>query len=201
MEEINLIKICQSGHIAAFELLLKRYEHKAMQTAFLITRQRELAEDIVQEAFIQCYNQLHTLRQPEYFRTWFYRILIRLSYKMVKKEKWKSFFLQKSVLDIGYTTQFDQEVVAKEMYGALYDSVNNLSEKLRAVVVLYYFNEMTTKEMADVLAISEGTVKSRLHHARKRIHETLLDKGYVSLEAMGRGDQAYVGNAIAENAD
>ncbi|MGG4496121.1 RNA polymerase sigma factor [Brevibacillus reuszeri] len=201
MEEINLIKICQSGHIAAFELLLKKYEHKAMQTAYLITRQKELSEDIVQEAFIQCYNQLHTLRQPEYFRTWFYRILIRLSYRMVKKEKWKAFFSQKPVSDIGYSPRFEEKIAAKEMYQSLYESVNSLSEKLRTVVVLFYFNEMTTKEIADVLSVSEGTVKSRLHHARKRMQQTLQDKGYLSFEPIGRGEQTYVGNTVTEHAE
>lgn len=202
MEDVNLVYDCQTGNIAAFEALMKKYERKAIQTAFLVTRRRDLAEDIVQEAFIQCYYQLHSLRQPEFFQTWFYRILVRLSLRMVKREKWKSFFSpSKAGFEIGYSPQFDNKIVIEETYKALYESVNVLGDKLRTVIILFYFNEMTTKEISNVLSISEGTVKSRLHLARKQIKKTLADEGYLSFDSAGTEEQRYVGNTITKNAE
>lgn len=161
-------------------MLVRRYEYKARQTAYLITRQKELAEDIAQEAFIQCFNQLGSLRQPEYFQTWFYRILIRTSFRLLRKEKWRSFFLlQKETFVAKQEPDIAEKIETEETRQVLHEIVNQLNEKLRTVIVLYYFNELTISEISTVIAISEGTVKSRLHHARKQMFKKLKAKGYI----------------------
>ncbi|WP_167568891.1 RNA polymerase sigma factor [Brevibacillus migulae] len=202
MEDVTLIKACQQGDLEAFEQLVKRYEHTTIKTAYLITRNRELAKDIVQEVFIQCYTQIHSLRQPEYFRTWLYRILVRLSSRALQRERWKSIFsLQKSNIDWGYDPKIVEEVENKETYNALYDSVNALREKFRVVIILYYFNEMTTKEIANILSISDGTVKSRLHKARNQIHKSLTSKGIEHSIVSMEGGSSNVGDILKKNAE
>ncbi|MEW6572379.1 MAG: sigma-70 family RNA polymerase sigma factor [Bacillota bacterium] len=87
MDEISLVKRCQQGDRDAFRTLVERLSTKALRTAYLIVNRKDTAEDVVQEAFIQCYREIKRLRSPETFETWFYRMLVRLSRRIASKEK------------------------------------------------------------------------------------------------------------------
>ncbi|EST54931.1 RNA polymerase subunit sigma-24 [Brevibacillus panacihumi W25] len=179
MDDAGLVMRCQQGDITAFEIIVKRYEAKAKQTAFLIMRDRQLAEDLVQEAFLQSYYQIQTIKEPQFFSSWFYRTLVRRCLRARWKEKWKSMFLStKEVTEYADETDIYKDMEQSEVHQALHHTVNRLSDKLRTVIILYYFNEWSVKEISRILDISEGTVKSRLHHARERIERSMTAKGY-----------------------
>jgi len=65
VDDVTLIKRCQQGDLEAFEILVERYSTKALRAAYLITCLKDIAEDVTQEAFIQCYRQINKLRRPE----------------------------------------------------------------------------------------------------------------------------------------
>ena len=173
MSEINLIKCWQNGDMDSFRVLYECYSSPAIRTAFLITGRRDIAEEVVQDAFIQSNNNIKKLRDPEKFRSWFYRILIRLSWQYSSKEKGKVSFEDISFMceseSINTTDIFEQNEIKR----VLHEAVSKLSTPLRTVVVLYYFNELSVKEIARVLNCFEGTVKSRLYNARKFLDKEL----------------------------
>lgn len=81
----SIIKRCQAGERDAFEELLKSVEKKAFATAYFICENREIAQDILQETYLKCFVNINSLKNAEYFNTWFFKILIRTSWKMQKK--------------------------------------------------------------------------------------------------------------------
>ena len=173
MSEINLIKCWQDGDMDSFRALYECYSSPAIRTAFLITGRRDIAEDVVQDAFIQSNNNINKLRDPEKFRSWFYRILVRLSWQYSSKEKGKVPFEDVSFMAESEAINTAEILEHYEMKRTLHEAVSKLSTPLKTVVVLYYFNELTVKEIAGVLNCFEGTVKSRLHNARKFLEKEL----------------------------
>lgn len=87
LDETTLVNRCQAGDIEAFSELVERNNKKAIHTAYLITGCRDIAEDIAQEAFIQCFHSIRKLRDTTLFKSWFYKILVRTSWRMVSNAK------------------------------------------------------------------------------------------------------------------
>ena len=182
LEESELIKRCQAGDVQAFETLVGRYGVQAVRTAYLVTGCREMAEDMAQEAFIQCFYSIRQFKNLSSFKTWFYRILVRVSRKMASRTNGR---LPLEYLDgiagkeelpgsDDLTAAFDDKQVCE----AVYRAVGALSPPLKAVVVLHYFNGFSVKEIAQILCCREGTVKSRLFKARKILEDQLKREGW-----------------------
>ncbi len=183
MDRQHIIHLCQQGSIDAFEKLYVHGFKKALLTAYLIIGNKTLAEDAVQETFYQCYLDIKRLKEPKAYDAWFHRILIRTCWKVNAKERKK----QHEWLDENsnqqdlncYSDKLYDQVQNMEMKEALYEAINNLSKVLRTSVVLFYFNEMSIKEIAVILGCFESTVKSRLYKARKKIEEDLIKRDVI----------------------
>ena len=121
-------------------------------------------EDAVQEAILQAYANVKTLRNQAYFKTWLVRILINECYKICRNQK-------QSVPYEEYMEQSQAE--SENRQTGLWDIIKSLDEKYRMVIVLYYVEGYSVKEVAQILRIPSGTVKSRLSHARKIIEQKL----------------------------
>jgi len=120
--------------------------------------------DAVQEAILKAFGSLHTLKNEQHFKTWLCRILINECYKMSRSfKRW-----------ISYEDYMEAEQPAAPTvdYG-LYGSIMRLKEKHRLAIVLHYIEGFKTAEIADMLGIPEGTVKSRLSKARSELRITL----------------------------
>lgn len=173
LDTITLIKRCQLGDLESFEKLYKIYSKNALGTAYLIAGYKGIAEDIVQEAFFQCYKEIKGLRDPGAFDVWFYKLLIRLAWKMSSK--------QKSIIsteEIGIEAEYNSYSLSldpdsQENKLMVHEAIAKLSTPLKTVVILYYFNDMTIKQIAMVLNCFQGTVKSRLHNAKKLLQKEL----------------------------
>jgi RNA polymerase sigma factor (sigma-70 family) len=173
LDIIDLIKRCQLGDLESFEQLYRIYSKNALGTAYLIAGHKGIAEDIVQEAFFQCYKEIKSLRDPSAFDVWFYKLLIRLAWKMSSKHK-----AVISTEDIDFETannccSLSLEPDVEENKLMVQEAVAKLSSPLKTVVILYYFNDMTIKQIAMVLGCFQGTVKSRLHNAKKLLQKEL----------------------------
>lgn len=181
LNDSNLVIKCQSGDVDAFELLVEKYSDKAIRTAYLITGRQEMAEDIAQEAFIQCYYSIKQLKNAEFFKTWFYKILMRTSWKMVARANGQ---MQVESIDRAGSDHLPdsfnllENIEIQQAHEAIRLGVDMLSKPLNEVVVLYYYNGFTVKEIAQVLDCREGTVKSRLFNARKLLAKGLKQKGW-----------------------
>lgn len=173
MDRTTLIKRCQQGDLQSFEELYKAYSKNAMGTAYLIAKHKGIAEDIVQEAFFQCYKQIKNLKDPGAFDVWFYKLLVRLAWKMASEYK-DTNPLDEISNEAAYSSESSgKDIDWQENKLIVHEAVDKLSPPLKTVIILYYFNDMTIKQIATILGCFQGTVKSRLHNAKKLLEKEL----------------------------
>ena len=169
-----LVRAVQGGDESAFEQLFTVFSTEALRTACFICGSRASGEDVVQEAFVQAYLKIGTLQKPEQFRSWFYKIMTRIAWRGSGREK-----RQVPVADIYETAESAmigdalETFMRNEESKILYEAVKRLPSKQKTVVVLHYFNGFAITEIAHILGTLEGTVKSRLHIARKKLQKEL----------------------------
>ncbi len=176
MSEIELVKKIQSGDMNALGEMFEIYKNESLKYAYLITGSKHTSEDIVQEAFISCYNNIKSLKNPEVFKSWFFKMLTRIAWRYAQKDK-KSLLVENifEKADEKSTDISIEQYIRKEENNNLYAEIENLDLKQKTVIVLYYFNGLTVKEIAKIMGCFEGTVKSRLHSARKKLKSNLVN--------------------------
>lgn len=123
--------------------------------------------DAVQEAILKAFGNLHKLKKEQYFKTWLCRILINECYRMYHDRKRQITF--ESYMESVHPAEQTED---RELYTA----IMNLEENLRLVIVLYYFEGFQTAEVAKILKIPRGTVKSRLSRARKALRTAMEEQ-------------------------
>lgn len=175
LEEKELVIAFQSGEKRAFEQLVMLHRDRALRTAFLLCQNKDMAQDIVQESFVQCYMKLSKLKSPEAFRSWFYRILSRTAFGLMEKERR---YLPMEELPEKREDVLEDDVfehcARRESEGLLKRAILGLGIKQRTVIILYYFNQLSIEEIARVTGSLKGTVKSRLFFAREMLRKELL---------------------------
>lgn len=182
MEE-NLVRRLQAGEEDAFDALFLLYQKQAVRTAALITGDAALAEDVAQEAFVQCLLHIRELREPSRFRPWFFRTLTRCAWKASEK-KFSSVVWNENLEQVLSAKADDYPSEKEDVYQKLYQALDGLGRKQRTTVILYYFNELSVREIAEATGSLESTVKTRLFAARKRLKQVLeadVQKGDVTL--------------------
>ena len=171
MENTDLIKRCQLGDLNSFSELYRLHRKKALGTAYLISNQKGIAEDIVQESFIECFKKMKNIKDPEAFEAWLYKILVRTGWRMVKKHNNFIPMDNQSMEGLSTTMGFNSELESNATNMMVNEALAQLSLPLRTVVILYYFNDMSIEKISGVLGCFQGTVKSRLYNARLQLHE------------------------------
>jgi len=171
MTDAELVSLWKEDDPRGFDELYERYKNEAFRVAVLITGNCSDAEDLTQEAFIACAGSIRSLKDNSKFRAWLLRSVTRASWKYCKKrnreQPTSEFFEAGTVLSPQHAL-FKNEV-QRTLYHALY----TLDDKKRNVIILYYFEELSVKEIAIVLGVMEGTVKSRLFSARNALRKEL----------------------------
>lgn len=173
-EEELVIKI-QSGDMNALGELFEIYKNESFKYAYLISGSKHASEDIVQEAFISCYNNVKSLKNPKLFKSWFFKMLTRIAWRYAKKDK--RLLPVDNIFEKADEESIDtsiEQYLRREENNNLRAEIERLDLKQKTVIVLYYFNGLTVKEIAKIMGCFEGTVKSRLHSARKKLKGNLI---------------------------
>nr|WP_252223041.1 MULTISPECIES: sigma-70 family RNA polymerase sigma factor [unclassified Clostridium] len=174
----DTIRRCKLGEKEAFQELLQTVEKKALATAYFLSGKRGIAEDILQETYMKCFMEIDKLKDPEAFKVWFFRILVRTGWKMSKKQ---SMLVPTDITSdneaLFYNEKQNEENIIDtyETKHIVKSAINNLSENLKTVVILYYFNDMSIEEISKVTGCFKATVKSRLFYARGALKKQLGD--------------------------
>ncbi|MCM1416568.1 MAG: RNA polymerase sigma factor [bacterium] len=176
----------KEGDKAAFDLLYEKYRNMALHTAYLITGNYSLSEDIVQDTFVRVYLHCGELKNDGGFKAWMMQILVRTAYRSGKKagkELPDEEIFQKADVD-KRPSPLDLTIVREEAK-RIAEAVRELPFKQKSVVVLYYYQECRISEIAKILGCREGTVKSRLHAAKKQLRRKLeTEYGTEACEAL-----------------
>ena len=180
---VLLVENLQHGKTGALAELVHKYQHRIYRVAMQITRNHEDASDVTQDTFLKVYESIYSLRRKAAFETWIYRIAVNKATNVVKRRNRRCESSLSTVCehDIHFGLGRNEypvnvphlNVEKQELQRTVTRAVNSLSLKHRTVVILYEFEGLSHTEIASILGCSEGTVRSRLHYARKYLRDRL----------------------------
>lgn len=164
VERIEDVKLAQKGNKDAFVKLITAAEKSMYRVARAILKSDNECADAIQEAILKAYKSIGGLREPQYFKTWLTKILINECNRILRNNR--KVIPIEEYMDQAYTLDPYEKLEIQE-------AVSSLEDEFRIVVILFYFEDMTIKDIAKMLDIPEGTVKSRLSRARERLSKQL----------------------------
>jgi RNA polymerase sigma-70 factor, ECF subfamily len=178
---LQIIISAQNGDREAFAILFEQYKNLVYKTAYLMLGESSEAEDALQEIFVQVYKSLSGFEPGRAaFTTWLYHVTF--NYCLNHRRKKRPFTLPLEDMAPALKNEFPSAQLAEEEI--LQQAIGKLTDKQRAIVILRYFWDLSYAEIAQILDIPLGTVKSRLNLAlktlRKGIEGQESDKGSVS---------------------
>ena len=174
IEDELLMLMCQDGEQEALAVLVSRWQPRLRTFAWRLTGAHDAAQDVVQESWMAIVRGLNGLDDPASFRTWAYRIVRNKAADWIRRRgtQWD---VQAKLAD--RPARFDADggdgVIDKDDSRRLRRAMEGLSIEQRAILSLHYLDGMSLKEIGETLGIPEGTVKSRLFHARKQLRGVL----------------------------
>ncbi len=182
----DLVARSRHGDTAAFDQLVVRYQRRIYSLAYNMTSSREDADDIVQEAFTKAYRSLRRFHGRSSFYTWIYAIASNLALNLLRKRKRRptasldeldeeGFANDPAFVDTSIAGDTPRQVRMRELQERLNEALQELSEDHRAVVALHDIGGVPHTEIARILGVSEGTVRSRLFYARRILQGLLSD--------------------------
>lgn len=154
----------------ALDYLMRRYGGMVLKLAYYHIRDRYLAEDIMQDTFCRVYQKMDDFRRESSYYTWIFRIAVNLC-KDYRKSAYRRRVFLKDVREKDHAD--DARLFEAVEGGEVFAKVMDLPEKYRTVTALYYFEDMTTEKIAQILGIGENAVRTRLCRAREKLRESL----------------------------
>lgn len=178
MEKLYLQKVLE-GDISKFSYIIEKYKDMAFSIAFRIINNREDAEEIVQDSFLRAFKSLKKFRFDSKFSTWFYRIVVNNSLSKLKREKQDT-----RNIDIDKVSDSIIENVESVYKGLIQVdqqkfinyALSELCIEDRLLLTLYYLNENSIEEIAEITNISQETLKMKIHRARKKMYIVLEER-------------------------
>lgn len=173
-DEAFLVERMKNGDRSAFDQIYERYQNRILRMAYLIVGNISDSEDIAQETFIKCFLHCAELKDSAGFKSWLFQILTRTAWNYAKKKSRElpDEEIEKKAERSNGITILDH-ILASEQSSEIISAIRTMDMKYRLVLVYYYYNQMSTKEIANVCRCFEGTVKSRLFTARRILKEML----------------------------
>lgn len=184
-DEAELIAASQGGDHDAFGSLMKRYKDRVFNTALRFVGNWAIAEELTQDIFISVYRNIGGFKGESKFSTWLYRVTVNHAKNRIGYLSRKGYFRSDELSDntggdpayalSGRTSGPGQYAEDKELIGILMECFKMLSDNDRRIITLKDFEGLNYDEIAEVLEINIGTVKSRLSRARDRLKEMMKD--------------------------
>ncbi|MBQ2879248.1 MAG: sigma-70 family RNA polymerase sigma factor [Anaerotignum sp.] len=184
LKERDLIRRAKQGDMLAFEELILQHEKIVYNLALRMMNHSEDAQDISQEVFLKAYRSLSNFDERSAFSTWLYRITHNTCIDEMRKRKGKLTYsleeelesedgsMQRQVADAGDTPE--ESLMRKEQKSEILQALDTLSEEHKAAIILRDVKGMAYEEIAEILELSLGTVKSRISRARNQLKTEIL---------------------------
>lgn len=174
-EDILLDKILQ-GDPAACRFIIDKYKVFAFNIALKITQNREDAEEVTQDSFLKAFKSLNSFNRTSKFSTWLYRITFNMAVSKTRKKKvfFQDIYYENSSEVKTEVTEFPSEELEKaEIKKVLEIAMSQLNQDDNLLLTMYYMEEMSMAEVAEITGLEENNIKVKIHRARKKLHQLL----------------------------
>lgn len=179
MDDQQAIRRLKNGDVGGLEQLIACYQAKAVRTAYLVTHDEPMAEDVVQDAFVRFYERVRYFDERRLFEPYFLRCVVNAALNAVEKER-RSTPVVDEVMDFHAFEQLlsralsvEAQVEFGELKREILQALGSLSPRQRVALVQRYYLDMSEKEMTEALDIAPGTVKWLLNAGRTRLRALL----------------------------
>ena len=162
------VEKARNGNVDEIGNLLMENMKSMYRVAFSILKTEEEISDAISNTTVIVFEKMHTLKNAEFFKTWLIRILINECNKIHRQNKKIIYLENYNQTDLVYNDKYDDFGVRQ--------AIKKLDEDLKTMVILYYFEDFNIKEISEIQKLPEGTVKSRLSRARKKLESIFLDE-------------------------
>lgn len=197
LDDREAVARARRGDHEAFRVLVERYQSRAYGLALRILGDPDRARDALQEAFLKAYSALDRFEGRSGFYTWLYRLVFNQCIDMKRRDKsaghleWDDEVAREVSPDAGASAEGpagpDRGLARSELREALAEAIESLPPDARRTLVMREIDGLSYAEIAAALEIPKGTVMSRLHYARKRVQEALIERGVVDPIADANG--------------
>ena len=178
--DLSLVRRVKKGDFRAFDLLVLKYQSRVVATAFKYVKERQLAEDIAQEAFIKSYKSIDSFREESSFYTWVYRITVNTAknYLVSAKRRDEVVISDLSEDDSFYPERSDVDspqdlLKANELRDLIFETLSSLGEETRTALSLREFDGLSYEQIAEIVKCPVGTVRSRIFRGREMIEDVV----------------------------
>lgn len=182
MSENQLIEQIIRGDEAAFKQLVDEYNNMVIRTCNGFVHDRDDAHDLAQDVFVEVLESIHKFRRESKLSTWLYRMAVNKSLNFVSKQKRKQWFSTienamsgKSFDVVDENNKSDGNLINTERAKVLHDAIASLPENQKIAFMLSNYEELSYKEIADVMDVSLSAVESLIHRARKGLQKRLVN--------------------------
>ena len=180
MNEILLISRARGGDREAFGALVEQYRDNVYRLAYRMCGNAYDADEAAQEAFVAAWRALPNFRGDAKFSKWLYRLTTNAAIDVMRREKRHQTVGDGEMVDLADDADSPQETVERtEQQEAMQKALATLSEEYREVLLLRYMEELDYAEIAEVLQLPSGTVKSRINRAKAALKTALLKSGNI----------------------
>jgi RNA polymerase sigma factor (sigma-70 family) len=165
-----------AGDTESFALLVDKYKQLAFSLSLKITKNREDAEEAAQDSFLKAYRSLDSYKSVAAFKTWFFRIVYTTAISKVRGKKQNFVSYEDHLLTDHELLECEEAVgqfTSQERATFLYKAMDQLDPEERAILNLYYFEELSVDEVAAIMDLSASNIKVKLFRSRKKLYEQL----------------------------
>jgi RNA polymerase sigma-70 factor (ECF subfamily) len=163
----------------ALQALMSQFGDELQRTAYLLVKDRQAAEEAVMDTFIQAYNKIHQLKEPDKLRGWLLRIVVNRCRMKMRTWNWRNLLPAAYVERMVEETEPGPEnrLLTEWRNKSLSAAIHRLEYRYREAITLHYYNELSVQEIAEHVKSNENTVKARLARGRKKLRQMLEEEG------------------------
>ena len=182
----DLVGLCKRGDERAAAELLRRFERPVFSLIYRMVRDRELAEDLAQEAFVRAFNNLARYDPSFKFSSWLFKVAYNLTIDHLRKKRLDTISIHGSPSAVTREAQAataialespderpDDELISREIGSEIELAIGELREEYRSVIILRHLEGRSYEEISEIMDVPLGTVKTYIHRARKELQDQL----------------------------
>lgn len=187
MTDRELVKKIQNRNQTAFRELVEKYQYMVINTCHNFLHDRDDAEDLAQEVFIEVYLSIQKFRGDSKLSTWLYRITVNKSLNFIRENKKKQFLKnigeamsgERNLISQNQDesqTQSEEKIELEKKYEILHKAINSLNKNQRIAFTLHKYDNLSYKQISEVMGRSLSAVEALIHRAKRNVQKTVLDQ-------------------------